>query len=198
MTEEQQPDELDRLEKQPDEELDEPARLQAELDETVREKDQLKGMAQRAQADLVNYRRRAAEEMTESRQNSNSRLLVRLLLVIDDMNRAFDAIPEDAVAPGWLDGLELVRRNLQNVMDSEGVMKIETTVGQPFDVHEHEAVFFEPSPDREEGSVMSVIRDGYKLHDRVLRAAQVSVSQRVEPDPPATEERKIDIDQEAP
>ncbi|HAL49533.1 MAG: nucleotide exchange factor GrpE [SAR202 cluster bacterium] len=198
MTEEQQPDELERLEQQLDEELDEPARLQAELDETVREKDQLKGMAQRAQADLVNYRRRAAEEMTESRQNSNSRLLVRLLMVLDDMNRAFDAIPEDAVAPGWLDGLELVRRNLQNVMDSEGVTKIETAVGQPFDVHEHEAVFFEPSTDREEGSVMSVIRDGYKLHDRVLRAAQVSVSQRVEPDPPATEERKIDIDQEAP
>ncbi len=122
--------------------------------------------------------------------------MIRLLLVVDDMNRAFDAIPEDAVAPGWLAGLELVRRNLQSVMDSEGVTKIDAEEGQPFDVHEHEAVFFEPSPDREEGVVVNVIRDGYKLHDRVLRAAQVSVSQKVDPEPPATEERKID--QEAP
>ncbi|HJO81827.1 MAG: nucleotide exchange factor GrpE [SAR202 cluster bacterium] len=196
MTEEQQPDELENMEKQLDEQLDEPARLQAELDETSREKDQFKNMAQRAQADLVNYRRRAAEEVSEARQSSNSRLLIRLLLVVDDMNRAFDAIPEDAVAPGWLAGLELVRRNLQSVMDSEGVTKIDAEEGQPFDVHEHEAVFFEPSPDREEGVVVNVIRDGYKLHDRVLRAAQVSVSQKVDPEPPATEERKID--QEAP
>ncbi|MDP7534956.1 MAG: nucleotide exchange factor GrpE, partial [SAR202 cluster bacterium] len=146
MTEEQQPDELENMEKQLDEQLDEPARLQAELDETSREKDQFKNMAQRAQADLVNYRRRAAEEVSEARQSSNSRLLIRLLLVVDDMNRAFDAIPEDAVAPGWLAGLELVRRNLQSVMDSEGVTKIDAEEGQPFDVHEHEAVFFEPSP----------------------------------------------------
>ena len=196
MTEEQQPDELENMEKQLDEQLDEPTRLQAELDEAVREKEQFRGMAQRAQADLVNYRRRAAEEMADLRENSNSRLLVRLLLVADDLNRAFDTIPEDAIAPGWVDGLELVRRNLQNVMDSEGVTKIEASVGQPFDVHEHEAVFFEPSPDREEGTVVSVIREGYKIHSRVLRATQVSVSQRVEPEPPETEEREID--QEAP
>lgn len=59
-------------------------------------------------------------------------------------------------------------------------MRIETAIGQPFDVHEHEAVFFEPDPDNAEGSVVRVIRDGYKLHQRVLRAAQVSVSKAVE------------------
>jgi molecular chaperone GrpE len=73
-------------------------------------------------------------------------------------------------------------------MESEGLTRIETAIGQPFDVHEHEAVFFEPDPDNAEGSVVRVIRDGYKLHQRVLRAAQVSVSKAVEQEPEARQD----------
>lgn len=180
MVEEQQPEDLTSLEDQMEEEPDEIAQLSAELEEALREKEQYKNMAQRAQADLVNYRRRAAEELNEAREKSNSQLLLKLISVADDFNRAFDMIPEDAVAPGWYEGLQLVHRGLQRQMESEGLTKIETAIGQPFDVREHEAVFFEPDPDSEEGSVVRVIRDGYKLHERVLRAAQVSVSQAVE------------------
>lgn len=183
MTEEQKPEDLKSLEEQMAEEPDELTQLRAQLEEALREKDQYKNMAQRAQADLVNYRRRAAQELSEARENANAQLLLKLISVADDFNRAFNMIPEDAVAPGWYDGLELVHRNLQRQMESEGLIKIETAIGQPFDVHEHEAVFSETDSDNEEGSVVRVIRDGYKLHQRVLRAAQVSVSKAAEQEP---------------
>ena len=183
MTEEQQPEELKSLEEQMDEEQDDLTRVQAELDEALREREQYKNMAQRSQADLVNYRRRAAEEIAEARERSDSQLLLRMLSVADDLSRALDHVPEDAVAPGWHEGMMLVQRNLQNVLEAEGLTKIETAIGQPFDASEHEAVFFEPNSECEEGSVVQVIRVGYRLREQVLRAAQVSVAQPKEPEP---------------
>jgi molecular chaperone GrpE len=195
MTEEQKPDDLGSLEEQMAQEPDQLTQLQAQLDEALREKEQYKGMAQRAQADLVNFRRRAAQELSDARENANSQILLKLISVADDFNRAFDMIPEDAVSPGWYEGLQLVRRSLHSQLESEGLVKIEVVIGKPFDVQEHEAVFFEPNPDTEEGSVVRVIRDGYKLHQRVLRAAQVGVSKAVEPDPEIQQEN--DNNQEA-
>ena len=195
MTEEQQPEELKSLEKQMDEEQDDLTRLQAELDEALREREQYKNMAQRSQADLVNYRRRSAEEITDTRERANSQLLLRMLSVADDLNRALDHIPEDAVAPGWHEGLLLVQRNLQNVLEAEGLTMIETAIGQPFDASEHEAVFFEPDSDHEEDTVVQVIRVGYRLRDHVLRAAQVSVSRPKEPKPEAESDTKKEEDE---
>jgi len=194
MTEEQQPEELKSLEEQMDEEQDDLTRLQAELDEALREREQYKNMAQRSQADLVNYRRRSAEEMAGARERANSQLLLRMLSVADDLNRALDHIPEDAVAPGWREGLLLVQRNLQNVLEAEGLTMIETAIGQPFDASEHEAVFFEPDSDHEQDTVVQVIRVGYRLREHVLRAAQVSVSRPTEPTEPTEPEPEAQSD----
>jgi len=150
-----------------------------EIEEALREKDQFRTMAQRAQADLINYKRRAEEERKETRRTATSHLLLRILAILDDLKRALTMIPEDAVAPGWLDGLLLVQRNIEGILDAEGVGKIEV-LGQPFDPWECEAVFHEETPEEEEGRVIKVLRDGYKLNDRVLRAAQVIVSKRPE------------------
>ena len=151
-----------------------------EIEEALREKDQFRTMAQRAQADLVNYKRRAEEEREETRRAATSHLLLRILAILDDLKRALTLIPEDAVAPGWLDGLLLVQRNIEGILDAEGVSKIEV-LGRPFDPWECEAVFHEETQEEEEGRVTKVIRDGYKLYDnRVLRAAQVVVSKRPE------------------
>ena len=150
-----------------------------EIAEVLREKDQFRTMAQRAQADLINYKRRAEEEREETRRTAASHLLLRILAILDDLKRALTMIPEDAVAPGWLDGLLLVQRNIEGILDAEGVGKIEV-LGQPFDPWECEAVFHEETAEEEEGRVIKVLRDGYKLHDRVLRAAQVIVSKRPE------------------
>ena len=196
MTEEQQPDELKSLEEQMDEDQDELTRLQAELDEALREREQYKSMAQRSQADLVNYRRRSAEEIADTRERANSQLLLRMLSVGDDLSRALNNIPEDAVAMGWLEGLLLVQRNFQNVFEAEGLTKIETAIGQPFDASEHEAVFFEPDSEGEEGKVVQVIRVGYRLRERILRAAQVSVSRPADPEPEAQSDTQQEGDDE--
>ena len=164
--------------------------LREQLEEALREKDQFRTMAQRAQADLMNLRRRAAEELGEQRRSANSELLLKMLSLADDLERALSLIPEDAVAPGWLDGVRLVRRNISNILESEGVSKIEA-VGRPFEPWEFEAVQYAETSDADEGQVIQVLREGYKHRDKVLRAAQVVVAKKPEPkaaEPETTEE----------
>ena len=149
--------------------------LPAELEEALREKDQFRSLAQRVSADLENYKRRAAEEREELRRFGQSQLILKLLSVSDDFQRAIDMVPEGAVAPGWREGLELVQRGIDHLLESEGVTAIEAE-GEPFEPSEHEAVLFEETTELEAGRVLSVIRTGYKQNGRVLRAAQVTVS----------------------
>ena len=125
------------------------ASKQERLEEALREKDQFRSIAQRAQADLVNYRKRAADEQQEIRRNANTNIILKFLGVADDLNRAIGMVPDDAVAPGWMEGLTLVQRNLTNALESEGVTKIEAK-GQPFEPWGHEAVFYQETPDVEQ------------------------------------------------
>ena len=157
------------------EELDEASLMKARMEEALREIEQFKAMAQRAQADLVNYRRRVADEQTEIRRNTNSTLLLKFLGVVDDIDRAIELMPENVAGSGWVDGLELIQRNMKSILDSEGVEKIEAK-GHRFEPWEHEAVSYQETPDGVDGMVTDVFREGYRLHDRVLRAAQVVVS----------------------
>ena len=159
----------------PLEEVDDLPLLQEQMEEVQRENEQFRTMAQRAQADLANFKRRAADERLELRKAANSDLLLKALSVVDDLERALALVPEEAVAPGWLEGLQLVQGNLARLLESEGIKSIEAK-GQPFEPWEHEAVMYEETTEAEEGMVVRVIRAGYRLNDRVLRAAQVAVS----------------------
>ena len=190
MTDDHQTDDIQAIEAQMDTELDETAQLQAQLEESERERDQFKAMALRYKADLDNYKKRAAQEMEESRDRISAQLLLKLVTVADDFSRAVNHLPEDAVDPSWFEGIQLVLRSMEGVLHSEGLSRIEAAIGQPFDVYEHEAVFFEPTNEVEEGAVVRVIRDGYKLRNRVLRAAQVSVAQAL-PEPDENPESEI-------
>ncbi len=168
---------------------DEVTELREQLEEALREKGQFRTMAQRSQADLTNYKRRVEDEKAELRRSTNSELLLKMLSVVDDMNRALPHVPDDAVAPGWLEGLHLVQRNVASILHAEGVSKIDA-VGKPFDPWESEAVHYQETYDAEDGIVIEVLRHGYKLHDRVLRPAQVIVAKKPEPEvqPETTEE----------
>ena len=190
MTDDQQHDDIQAIEAQMDTELDETSQLQAQLEESERERDQFKTMALRYKADLDNYKKRAAQEMEESRDRISAQLLLKLVTVADDFSRAVNHLPEDSVDPSWFEGIQLVLRSMEGVLHSEGLSRIEAAIGQPFDVYEHEAVFFEPTNEVEEGAVVRVIRDGYKLRNRVLRAAQVSVAQAL-PEPDENPESEI-------
>ena len=153
-------------------ELDKSAEdIQAEL---LKEAEHYKSIAQRAQADLINYRSRAAQELEETRRTIKFGILGRFLSVVDDLARAVENVP-DEVNDDWEKGVSLVLRNLENALEMEGVTKIES-LGLQFDPHLHDALMIEETEEKEEGLVTSVIQEGYKINDRILRPARVVVS----------------------
>ena len=161
---------------------------QIDLEEALREKDQFRRLAQRSQADLVNYRRRATAEIEEVRRRASADILLKVIGVVDDLERALDMVPEDAVASGWLEGLNLVMRKMEGVLETSGVQKIEA-LGRPFEPWQLEAVHYAETSEYEPGVVTEVFREGYMLNDMVLRAAQVVVAK--EPEPPAQADTSV-------
>ena len=129
---------------------------------------------QRAAADFSNYKRRTEDERKAVNLMANAVLLSRLLEVIDDFDRALESVPED-IHEGWLDGIRLVERKLQALLEAEGVTPIEA-VGQPFDPNLHEAVVHEETTEHPDNTVIGEVQRGYLLHERVLRPSLVRVA----------------------
>ena len=157
--------------------------LQQRLEEAERESGQFRTMAQRAQADLVNYKKRAAEEIEATRRQTASGLLLRIVAARDDIQRALDLVPEGEVAEGWAEGLGLVMRNIDSALEAEGVTRT-MVLGTPFEPWECEAVHYVETDQAAEGTVVSVFREGFSHRGKVLRAAQVVVAKRPETDQP--------------
>ena len=148
--------------------------------ELERERDELKAIAQRTQADFVNYKRRVDEERTLIARSATGHVLARLFPLIDDLQRAVDALPEDAPT-SWADGVSLILQNMRALVEAEGASAFEPEPGEVFDPAQHEAVYYEPTADQTPGAVVSTISVGYRAGDRVLRAAQVVVAREAEP-----------------
>ena len=151
--------------------------LLAQMEEAKREVDQFRNLLQRVQADSVNYKRRVEDEREELQKRANTNIVLRLLPVLDDFERALQHIPSDSTFRPLMDGVELVYRNLIGVLESFGVTAIEAK-DKDFDPMEHESVSYELIEDKEDGKVISIVRVGYKLYGRVLRPTQVTVSKK--------------------
>lgn len=126
---------------------------------------------QRAQADFINYKKRTEQEKQELGKFANSVLILNLLPVLDDFERAFNSIPHSIQKLSWLDGIKLIERKLWAVMEAQGVSPIEA-LGKPFDPQFHEAVRQDKGKD---GMVIEEVQKGYMLNDRVIRPAMVVV-----------------------
>ena len=126
---------------------------------------------QRAEADFQNYKRRTENERDELRRFGNVSIIINLLPVLDDFERAFSSLDSHLAGLSWFDGIYLIYRKLSQLLENAGVRPIESE-GQPFDPRFHEAV---AHVEGEEGKVLSEVQRGYKLHDRVLRPAMVVV-----------------------
>jgi molecular chaperone GrpE len=126
---------------------------------------------QRAEADFVNYKRRVGQERAETTRLANAALIINVLPVLDDLERALASLNIELAGLTWFDGVRLIHRKLQLVLESAGVSQIEAE-GRPFDPRFHEAVMY---GEGEEGKVVAEVQRGYKLHDRVLRPAMVVV-----------------------
>lgn len=142
------------------------------------ERDEFRDRFLRALADAENARKRADKDRREAEQYGGSRLARDLLPVHDALTRALDAATDEtrAAAGALIEGVELTLRELTNVFGKHGVTVISPAVGDRFDPLQHEAMFEAPVPGTRAGDIIQVMANGFMLHDRLLRAAQVGVS----------------------
>jgi molecular chaperone GrpE len=126
---------------------------------------------QRAQADFINYKKRAEQEKQDLSKFANSVLILNLLPVLDDFERAFSSIPPKVGKMSWLDGIKLIERKLWAVLQAQGVSPIKA-LGEPFDPQFHEAMRQDKG---KEGIVIEEVQKGYMLEDRVIRPTMVVV-----------------------
>jgi molecular chaperone GrpE len=157
------------------EEVSELETLSKELEEAKAQAAEYLDGWQRARAEFANYKKRNEQERQELFKLANTTLITRLLPIFDDFERAFQTLPSNLLSLTWIDGIALVYRRLQAILEAEGLTLVETE-GQSFDPLLHEAVTYEESEEHEEGQVIGEVQRGYQLGDRVLRPALVRVA----------------------
>ena len=182
-----------------EEAVDESGLLRQELKEArAKEAEYLDGW-QRARAELVNARKRFEREQAQAYTNAKADLMIRLLPMVDDFERAFEELPTDLLNLDWVEGVRLLQHKFHVLLEQEGVVPIEAT-DQVFDPNLHQALTHEPSEDVPEGHVIAEVQKGYRMGDRVLRPSIVRVSSGPLPEPepeaePAGEEEAAVVEQ---
>jgi len=126
---------------------------------------------QRSQADFLNYKKRTEQERYDTAKHANATLILALLPVLDDLERALENVPEKLVESNWVDGIELISRKFKSILEGHGLSEIKA-IGEPFDPNLHEAMLYS---DGEEEMVVEEMQKGYRLHDLLLRPTKVSV-----------------------
>ena len=126
---------------------------------------------QRAQADFVNLKRRTDLDKEETSKFANAALMVSLLPVVDDLERALNSAPTHKTDHAWVEGIKHIHRKFRSVLEAQGLQDIKA-VGQPFDPKLHEAVMKAPG---ESGIVLKELQKGFRLKDRVIRPSLVVV-----------------------
>lgn len=150
------------------------ASLQARVEVLEKEVSDYKDAYLRATADYKNLKRRYDTERIELIGRASAVVLLKLLPVVDDLNRAVSSVTADVAGTLWYGGFKLIPHKLQQLLDSEGVTAI-TTVDSAFDPNLHEAIAYEPSDATHEGLVVAELQRGYMLREKVLRPAMVKV-----------------------
>ena len=150
----------------------------SELDELRAERDEYKDRFMRALADAENARKRSDKDRREAENYGGSKLARDMLPVYDNMKRALEAASEAATDDNkaLIEGVELTMRELLNVFSKHGITLISPEVGDKFDPQQHQAMFEAPVPGTKAGDIIDVAGEGFMLHDRLLRPAQVGVS----------------------
>lgn len=127
----------------------------------------------RSQAEFQNYKKRLERDNELTYISMKGDIVKKILPVLDDLERALQNRPADN---SWANGIELIARKLQNILESEGIKRIEAE-GAEFDPNFHEAISHEPADGVKSGFVISVVQNGYMLGERVIRPAMVRVAQ---------------------
>jgi molecular chaperone GrpE len=149
--------------------------LEKELNDAQSRAQTYLDLAQRTQADFVNYKRRIEQERGEYARSARADIILKVLPIIDDFERAVENRPANLARNEWVQGLELIGRKFNSLLESLGVKPIEAT-GKPFDPWTEEAILHESSATQPAETVTRVVRNGYTLDGKVIRPAQVIVS----------------------
>ncbi len=149
--------------------------LRARLEEEKQKAGQHYANWQRSAADYANYKRRMEEERSEVGRLASVSLVINLLPLMDDIERALRNVDVKLAGLTWIDGIWLIYRKFEAVLQNAGVTEIEAD-SQTFDPNVHEAI---SETEGEQGKIISVVQKGYKLGDRVIRPAMVVVGNGV-------------------
>lgn len=150
--------------------------LQAQVDALTQEKAALYDQLLRRQAEFENYRRRVEREKTEFHARARGEVLLELLPVVDNLERALSSLQNrEADAAGLRHGLELIHKQFKDALTKLGLEPVES-IGQVFDPHLHEAVTIEPTDKHEENTIIEEFQRGYRLGEKLLRPAKVKVA----------------------
>jgi len=148
-------------------------RLLADLEQAQAERDRFMNIAQRAQADLVNYRRRSEQELDKCRRRALQRIGLQCIEIVDQFEAAISSAKQaDDGDDAWRRGVRAVYDNLLAMLKSEGFERFDA-VGERFDPTRHEALAAISAPDGEPGSVATQLRSGWSYRDEVIRPALV-------------------------
>ena len=158
--------------------VDEIDDAEAEIEALRAERDALQDKFMRALAEAENARKRSEKDRREAENYGGSKLARDMLPVYDNMKRALEAATDEQkeVSAALIEGIELTMRELLNVFSKHGITLISPEVGDKFDPNRHEAMFEAPLPGTKQGEIIQVSAQGFMLHDRILRPAQVGVS----------------------
>jgi molecular chaperone GrpE len=151
---------------------------EARIAELEAERDAMRDRLMRALADAENSRKRAEKDRRDGLLYGGAKLSRDMLPVYDNLSRALEAATDDtrAAASGLVEGVELTLRELANILEKHGVERINPEPGDMFDPHLHQAMFEAPVPNFTAGQIIQVMTVGFRLHEQLLRPAQVGVS----------------------
>ncbi len=151
-----------------------------DVEALVAERDELKDRLLRALAEADNVRKRADRDRREAEAYGATRLARDLLPIYDNLKRALDAADDNVRehSAAMLEGVELTQRELLNIFHKHKIERIAPQPGDAFDPQLHQAMFEAPVPDVPKGHIIQVMTEGFLLHERLLRPAQVGVSSR--------------------
>tara|TARA_Y100000588_G_scaffold367768_1_gene434861 strand:- start:1626 stop:2231 length:606 start_codon:yes stop_codon:yes gene_type:complete len=149
--------------------------VEDELVKMLSEKDKFKELAQRATADLVNYRRRTETEKQSALERNQQRIGLRFVDVIDQLAIALTSDSLDEVDAGWLEGIKAIHKKFLSALSSEGFEKFDS-LGEEFDPRKHEALLSRITVDSEPNTVIAELRAGYTHNGEVVRPAQVEIA----------------------
>ncbi len=142
------------------------------------ERSEMRDRLMRSLADLENLRKRSEKDRREAAIYGGQKLARDMLAVYDYLGRALALIDDETRerAKGMVDGLDLTLRELTNIFARHGIERVAPQVGETFDPHLHEAMFEAPVPGTRAGQIIQVVTEGFRLHEHLLRPAQVGVS----------------------